>query len=86
MPARSVKQRRLMGMAMHEPEKVMKKNMGVLDMSKTQLSHFAATAEKNLPRTKHPNTPTVSKTKAKRKVDRRKKGNLMSPISYREGD
>ena len=49
MPAKSVKQRRLMGLAEHHPEKVFKKNRGVLGMSKEDLSDFASTKEKGLP-------------------------------------
>lgn len=49
MPATSVKQRRLMAIAEHDPKAVQPKNKGVLDMSHSQLHDFAATSEKNLP-------------------------------------
>lgn len=49
MPAISIKMRRLMGLAEHHPEKVQKKNRGVLKMTHQQLHDFAATGEENLP-------------------------------------
>jgi hypothetical protein len=52
MPAKSKKQRKLMGLALHHPEKVRGKNKGVLKMSKSQLSDFASTKEKGLPMSK----------------------------------
>lgn len=42
MPAKSEKQRRLMAMAEHHPEKLHKRNRGVLKMSEEQLSEFAS--------------------------------------------
>lgn len=42
MPAKSEKQRKLMAIAEHHPEKLYKKNRGVLKMSKQQLSDFAS--------------------------------------------
>lgn len=42
MPAVSEKQRRLMALAEHSPEKVRKENRGVLKMSKGQLHDFAS--------------------------------------------
>jgi hypothetical protein len=50
MPSRSKAQRRLMGMALHSPEKLKGKNKGVLKMSDEQLSDFASTKEANLPK------------------------------------
>lgn len=50
MPAKSKSQRRLMSIAEHHPEKLYKKNKGVAKMSKEQLSHYADTIEKGLPR------------------------------------
>lgn len=47
MPAKNEKQRELMAIAEHHPEKVYAKNRGVLSMSKGQLRDFAAT--KGLP-------------------------------------
>ena len=41
MPAKSEAQRRLMAMALHNPEKVNKENRGVLKMSHTQLREFS---------------------------------------------
>lgn len=49
MPALSVKQRRLMAIAEHDPDAVYGRNRGVLDMSRQQLHDFAATPERNLP-------------------------------------
>lgn len=43
MPATSDKQRRLMAIAEHHPEKLRKKNRGVLKMSRKQLHDFAST-------------------------------------------
>lgn len=51
MPAVSDKQRRLMAIAEHNPSKIYKKNRGVLKMTKEQLSDYAKTSEKSLPRT-----------------------------------
>jgi hypothetical protein len=52
MPAKSKVQRRLMSMAKYAPEKISKKNKGVLDMTGKQLSDFASTPEKGLPKKK----------------------------------
>ena len=55
MPAKSEKQRRLMAIAEHHPEKLYKKNRGVLKMSKDQLSEYASTKERGMkkaPKTK----------------------------------
>ena len=49
MPAKSKAQRKLMGLALHHPEKIKGKNKGVLKMSKNQLEDFAVTKEKKLP-------------------------------------
>lgn len=43
MPAKSEKQREMMAIAEHAPEKLYKKNRGALKMSKSQLHDFAAT-------------------------------------------
>lgn len=43
MPAKSEKQRELMAIAEHHPEKLHKENKGVLSMSKSQLHDFAST-------------------------------------------
>jgi hypothetical protein len=47
MPAVSEAQRRLMAIAKHHPEKLKKKNRGVLSMSKAQLSEFAKKPKKH---------------------------------------
>ncbi len=57
MPAKTKKVRRAAAIAEHEPEKLYKRNRGMLKMSKNQLSDFARTKEKGLP---------VSKKKKKR--------------------
>jgi hypothetical protein len=49
MPALSIKQRRVMAIAEHDPSKLQKKNKGLLDMSHKQLHDFASTPEKGLP-------------------------------------
>lgn len=49
MPALSIKQRRAMAIAEHAPEKLNKRNRGLLKMSHQQLHDFAATPEKKLP-------------------------------------
>jgi len=43
MPAVSEKQRQLMAIAEHHPEKLHKENRGVLKMSRQQLHEFAST-------------------------------------------
>ncbi len=43
MPAVSDKQRKLMAIGEHNPEKLNKKNRGILKMSKQQLHDFAST-------------------------------------------
>ena len=52
MPAISKAQRKLMAMAKHAPEKVNRKNKDVLGMTGKQLSDFASTPEKGLPKKK----------------------------------
>lgn len=52
MPALSIKQRRVMAIAEHHPEKLRKANRGLLKMSHQQLHDFAATPEKGLPEKK----------------------------------
>lgn len=42
MPSTSEKQRRMMAIAEHEPEKLYKRNRAVLGMSKRQLSDYAS--------------------------------------------
>lgn len=43
MPAISEAQREAMAIALHHPEKLYKRNRGLLKMSKSQLHDFAAT-------------------------------------------
>ena len=45
MPAKSKKQRRAMAIAEHHPEKLYKRNRGLLKMSKEELHDFASTRE-----------------------------------------
>ena len=54
MPALSIKQRRVMAIAEHHPEKLKKKNRGLLKMSHGQLHDFASTPERGLPKKKKP--------------------------------
>lgn len=49
MPAVSKKQRIVMAIAKHAPNKLFKRNKGLLKMSKPQLSEFARIPESNLP-------------------------------------
>jgi len=50
MPAKSKSQQQLMAIAEHIPEKVYKKNIGVLKMSKEELNDFTSTKRKKLSR------------------------------------
>lgn len=50
----SIKERRVMAIAEHHPEKLKKKNRGLLKMSHQQLHEFADTPEKGLPVTRKP--------------------------------
>lgn len=52
MPAKSKAQRKMMGIAEHHPEKLYKKNKGVLKMSKGEMHKYASTKEKGLPKKK----------------------------------
>jgi hypothetical protein len=52
MPATSQSQRRMMGIALHHPEKLYKRNRGVLSMSREELDKYASTKEKGLPKHK----------------------------------
>jgi hypothetical protein len=65
IPSKSKAERRLMGLALHNPDKVYPENKGVLKMTKKQLHDFASTKEKGLPekvKKKHPRKK-VSKKK-----------------------
>uniref|UniRef100_A0A6M3K5L8 DUF3008 domain-containing protein n=1 Tax=viral metagenome TaxID=1070528 RepID=A0A6M3K5L8_9ZZZZ len=50
LPAKSKSQQRLMAMAKHSPSKIKKKNRGVLKMTDKQLSEYAKTKTKDLPK------------------------------------
>ena len=52
MPAKSKAQRRAMAIAKHHPEKLYKRNRDMLKMKDEDLSDFASTREKGLPRKK----------------------------------
>lgn len=54
MPALSIKQRRVMAIAEHHPEKLHKANRGLLEMTHQQLHDFATTSEQHLPEKKKP--------------------------------
>ncbi len=69
MPAVSKKQRKMMGIAEHHPEKLFKRNKGVLSMTKGQLSDFAETKEKGLPKKKR-----SAMEKERAKVARKRRG------------
>lgn len=49
MPSVSVSQRRLIGLAENHPEKVYKRNRGILKMTGRALHDFASTPETGLP-------------------------------------
>ena len=49
MPAMSVAQQRVFGIAEHAPSKLYKRNRGLLKMSHGQLHDFASTSHKGLP-------------------------------------
>ena len=49
MPAESIAMGRLARLALHHPEKVKKKNRGILKMSGVALREFAETPEEGLP-------------------------------------
>jgi hypothetical protein len=52
MPAVSQAQQRVMAIAKHHPEKLHKKNRGILSMSSTTIGEFARTKRKGLPKKK----------------------------------
>lgn len=52
MPAESVAQRRAIAIAEHSPEKLYKRNRGLLKMSREEMHKFASTSEKDLPKKK----------------------------------
>lgn len=52
MPAVSESQRRMMAIAKHSPGKLYKRNRPALSMTEEQLSEFASTKEKGLPKKK----------------------------------
>ena len=57
MPSVSKAQQSLMALAEHAPEKVYKRNRGVMNMSASSLRDFAMTSRKGLPkRIKKPKT------------------------------
>jgi hypothetical protein len=52
VPARSVAQQQATAIALHHPEKLHKRNRGLLKMGKKKLKHYAKTKHKGLPRKK----------------------------------
>ena len=50
MPARSHNQAVAARIAEHEPEKLYKRNRGLLKMERKSLHHYAATPDKRLPK------------------------------------
>ena len=50
MPAVSQRQQEAMAIAEHEPGKLLKRNRGLLGMSKKQLGEFASTPRAGLPK------------------------------------
>jgi len=67
MPAESKKQRKMMAIAEHHPEKLYKRNKSALKMSKEELHKYASTKEKGLPKKKSPMAKEVAKVAKKRK-------------------
>ncbi len=63
MPAKSVKQRQAMAIAEHHPNKLYKRNKGLLKMSKEQLSEFASTTEGRLKKVSKPAQEQQNKRK-----------------------
>lgn len=53
MPAKSKAVQAVTAIALHNPEKLYKRNRGVLSMSKKQLEEFASTPTKGLPKHKN---------------------------------
>ncbi len=49
MPSESKKQQIATAIALHDPEKLYKRNQGLADMSHDQLHDFASTPRKGLP-------------------------------------
>jgi len=49
MPSKTEKQRVAMAIAQHQPDKLYKRNKGMLKMSKEQLSEFARKSTKGSP-------------------------------------
>lgn len=49
MPAVSKKQRRMMAIAEHHPEKLYERNKGVAEMPKEEMHKYASTKEEGLP-------------------------------------
>jgi len=52
MAAKSKAQQQTMAIAEHQPEKLYSRNRGLLGMSKEQLSEYASTKRKGLPKHK----------------------------------
>lgn len=50
MPSKSQVQRIAMAIAEHHPDKLYKRNRGLLKMSHSQLHEYASTSQKGLPR------------------------------------
>jgi DnaJ-domain-containing protein 1 len=67
MPSVSVKQREAMAIAEHHPDKVFKRNEGMLKMSHSQLHDFASTPEKGLPEEASPIKKSMKKILGKGK-------------------
>ncbi len=63
MPAESKAQQAVTAIALHHPEKLHKRNRGLLKMSPAQLREFAETPTKNLPKHK----PSLADMGAKHK-------------------
>jgi len=67
LPAKSKAQRRAVAIAEHHPEKLRKKNRGLLKMTKKQLHDYASTKEKGLPKHTKKKQRTKSRKTSKKK-------------------
>lgn len=65
MPSTSKAQQEAMAIAEHTPDKLYKRNKGLLKMTKGQLHDFASTPRKNLPKHASKRATTIGRLYAK---------------------
>ena len=63
MPAKSVAQQQASAIAEHEPRKLYARNRGLLSMDKSELSKFASTKHRGLPKRKQKKRSMKSRRK-----------------------